>query len=212
MTLSSASVRNVMQDLEELGLIYAPHTSAGRLPTELGLRFFVDALLEFGDVPGEERQRIEAQVKAASQENTIEGALAEATSLLSGLTRGAGVVVTSKENSRLKHIEFVRLEPERALAILVGEDGTVENRVLPIPRDLPAIRAHRSRPITSTPAFAATRSRKFVPNHPLAPGCRGRTRCADRAARRCRPRKLGRACAATVSSSSYAARPICSKT
>src|ERR1700729_1254634 len=86
MSLSSASVRNVMQDLEELGLIYAPHTSAGRLTTELGLRFFVDALLEFGDLPGEERQRIEAQVKAASQENTIEGALAEATSLLSGLT------------------------------------------------------------------------------------------------------------------------------
>jgi heat-inducible transcriptional repressor len=71
--LSPASVRNVMQDLEEIGLIYAPHTSAGRLPTELGLRFFVDALLELGDVSQEERERIEAEVKAASQEQTLEG-------------------------------------------------------------------------------------------------------------------------------------------
>ncbi len=138
MTLSPASVRNVMQDLEELGLVYAPHTSAGRLPTELGLRFFVDALLEVGDLGHEERGRIEAQVKAASQGQTLEGALVEATSLLSGLTRGAGVVLTSKENARLKHIEFVRLEPERALAVLVGEDGSVENRVVNIPRGLPA--------------------------------------------------------------------------
>ena len=138
MTLSPASVRNVMQDLEELGLVYAPHTSAGRLPTELGLRFFVDSLLEIGDLTGEERGRIEAQVKAASNDYTLESVYAEATSLLSGLTRGAGVVVTSKENARLKHIEFVRLEPERALAVLVAEDGSIENRVLQIPLGLPA--------------------------------------------------------------------------
>ena len=138
MTLSPASVRNVMQDLEELGLVYAPHTSAGRLPTELGLRFFVDALLEIGDLSGEERGRIEAQVKAASNDYTLESVYAEATALLSGLTRGAGVVVTSKENARLKHIEFVRLEPERALAVLVAEDGSIENRILQIPRGLPA--------------------------------------------------------------------------
>ncbi len=130
MTLSPASVRNVMQDLEESGLIYAPHTSAGRIPTELGLRFFVDALLEIGDLPGEERERIDAQVRAASQGKTLDGVLAEASSLLSGLTRGAGVVVTSKIDARLKHIEFVRLDAERALAVLVGEDGTVENRVI----------------------------------------------------------------------------------
>jgi heat-inducible transcriptional repressor len=138
MTLSPASVRNVMQDLEELGLVYAPHTSAGRMPTELGLRFFVDSLLQIGDVDEAERAQIEAQIGAASKDHDLEGVLAEATSLLSGLTRGAGVVVTSKENSRLKQLDFVRLEPERALAILVAEDGSVENRVIPVPRDLPA--------------------------------------------------------------------------
>ncbi|MGH6849351.1 MAG: heat-inducible transcriptional repressor HrcA [Methylocella sp.] len=135
--LSPASVRNVMQDLEEIGLIYAPHTSAGRLPTELGLRFFVDALLELGDVSKEERERIEAQVKAASQEQTLEGLLGDAMMLLSGLTGSAGVVVTNKENARLKHVEFVRIEPERALAVLVAEDGSVENRILQIPAGLP---------------------------------------------------------------------------
>jgi len=138
MTLSPASVRNVMQDLEELGLIYAPHTSAGRLPTELGLRFFVDSLLQIGDLEEGERARIAAQVEAASKERDLEGVLAEATSVLSGLTRVAGVVVATKANARLKQIDFVRLEPERALAILVAEDGSVENRVLPVPRDLPA--------------------------------------------------------------------------
>ncbi len=137
-TLSPASVRNVMQDLEELGLVYAPHTSAGRLPTELGLRFFVDAMLEFGAPSDEERQKIEAEVRAASQERTFEGVLTEASSLLSGLTRGAGVVLTTKENVALKHIEFVRLDADRALAVLVSEDGTVENRILPIPPGLPA--------------------------------------------------------------------------
>jgi heat-inducible transcriptional repressor len=135
--LSPASVRNVMQDLEELGLIYAPHTSAGRLPTELGLRFFVDALLEVGDISRDEREQIEAQVKAASQEQTLEALLGEAMMMLSGLTRGAGVVVTTKENARLKHVEFVRIEPERALAVLVAQDGSVENRILQIPAGLP---------------------------------------------------------------------------
>ena len=138
MTLSPASVRNVMQDLEELGLVYAPHISAGRLPTELGLRFFVDSLLQIGDVDEGERARIEAQVEAASKDHDLEGVLTQATSLLSGLTRVAGVVVAGKADIRLKQIEFVRLEPERVLAILVAEDGSVENRVLPAPRDLPA--------------------------------------------------------------------------
>ena len=138
MTLSPASVRNVMQDLEELGLVYAPHTSAGRLPTELGLRFFVDALLEIGDLPLDERDRIDAQVSAASRDLTLEGVLTEASRMLSGLSRGAGVVVTTKDNKRLKHIEFVGLEPERALAVLVSEDGSVENRVVAIPKGLPS--------------------------------------------------------------------------
>lgn len=138
MTLSPASVRYVMQDLEELGLVYAPHTSAGRLPTELGLRFFVDSMLQIGDLDATERARISAEVEAASKDHDLEGVLAEATTLLSGLTRVAGVVVASKGNVRLKQIDFVRLEPERALAILVADDGTVENRVIPVARDLPA--------------------------------------------------------------------------
>src|SRR5258708_7065607 len=117
--LSPASVRNVMQDLEEIGLIYAPHTSAGRLPTELGLRFFVDALLELGDISQEERERIEAEVKAASQEQTLEGLLGDAMMMLSGLTPGAGVVVTTKETARLKHVQFVQLDPAPPLAVLV---------------------------------------------------------------------------------------------
>ena len=137
MTLSPASVRNVMQDLEESGLIFAPHTSAGRLPTELGLRFFVDAMLEIGDLTGEERNRIETQVRAAGAGQTLESLLTEASTMLSGLSRGAGVVLSSKDNARLKQIEFVRLEPERALAVLVAENGTIENRLLTIPRDLP---------------------------------------------------------------------------
>ena len=135
--LSPASVRNVMQALEEIGLIFAPHTSAGRVPTETGLRFFVDALLEIGDIDEEERRRIETQI-AGPQDRSFETILTEATTMLSGMSRGAGIVVTSKDNTRLKQIEFIRLEPERALAVLVGEDGSVENRVLPIARDLPA--------------------------------------------------------------------------
>src|SRR5918997_3583274 len=137
MTLSPASVRNVMADLEHAGLIYAPHTSAGRLPTELGLRFFVDALLEIGDLAAEERARIEAQVRAAASDHTLETALSQASSMLSGLSRGAGVVVTTKQNARLKHIEFVRLDPARALVVLVAEDGSVENRLLDLPAGLP---------------------------------------------------------------------------
>jgi heat-inducible transcriptional repressor len=137
MTLSPASVRNVMSDLEQLGLIYAPHTSAGRLPTERGLRFFVDALMQIGDLREEDREAIEVQVAAAGQTKSVESVLTEASSLLSGLTRAAGVVLTAKTNPRLKHIEFVRLEPERALVVLVAEDGQVENRVLSLPLGLP---------------------------------------------------------------------------
>jgi heat-inducible transcriptional repressor len=124
-----------MADLEQLGLIYAPHTSAGRLPTELGLRFFVDALMQVGDLNENERRQIEAQVAGAGK--SVDKVLSEATGLLSGLTRAAGVVLASKFNSRLKHIEFLRLEPERALVVTVGEDGQVENRVVPLPVGLP---------------------------------------------------------------------------
>lgn len=133
--LSPASVRNVMSDLEQLGLIYSPHTSAGRLPTELGLRFFVDALMQVGDLNDNERRQIEAQVAGAGK--SVDNVLTEVSGLLSGLTRAAGVVLAGKQNVRLKHIEFVRLEPERALVVLVSEDGQVENRVVPLPLGLP---------------------------------------------------------------------------
>ena len=134
--LSPASVRNVMADLEQLGLIFAPHTSAGRLPTELGLRFFVDALMQVGDLNEGDRRQIEAQVAGAGK--SVENVLNEASGLLSGLTRAAGVVLTAKANPRLKNIEFMRLDPERALVVMVGEDGQVENRILPLPVGLPA--------------------------------------------------------------------------
>jgi heat-inducible transcriptional repressor len=137
MTLSPASVRNVMSDLEQLGLVYAPHTSAGRLPTEIGLRFFVDALMQIGDLTERDRNAIEAQVAGSGQSKSVEAVLTEASGLLSGLSRAAGVVLTAKSNDRLKHVEFVRLEPERALVVLVGEDGQIENRVLNIPVGLP---------------------------------------------------------------------------
>jgi heat-inducible transcriptional repressor len=137
MTLSPASVRNVMSDLEQLGLVYAPHTSAGRLPTEIGLRFFVDALMQIGDLTERDRKAIEAQVAGSGQAKSLEAVLTEASGLLSGLSRAAGVVLTAKSNPRLKHVEFVRLEPERALVVLVGEDGQIENRVLNVPVGLP---------------------------------------------------------------------------
>jgi heat-inducible transcriptional repressor len=129
-------VRNVMSDLEQLGLIYAPHTSAGRLPTELGLRFFIDALMEIGDLGEEDRRDMEAKVAAAGK--SMDAVLNEASGMLSGLTRAAGVVLTAKSNVRLKHIEFVRLEPERALGVLVAEDGQVENRIINVPVGMPA--------------------------------------------------------------------------
>lgn len=136
--LSPASVRNVMADLEALGLIYAPHTSAGRLPTERGLRFFVDAMLELGDLGPAERAHIEHHVASAGDGGSFEGVLSEAGRLLSGLSRGAGVVLTHKADIRLKHIEFVRLEPTRGLVVLVGADGAVENRIIDLPAGLPA--------------------------------------------------------------------------
>lgn len=137
-SLSAATVRNVMQDLEDLGLVYAPHVSAGRLPTERGLRLFVDSVLEIGDVGTEDRSRIEAQIRASGPGRSFDDALAEATSLLSGVSRGAGVVVTSKATKRLKHIEFVRLDASQALVVLVADDSTIENRLVALPAGLPA--------------------------------------------------------------------------
>jgi heat-inducible transcriptional repressor len=135
--LSPASVRNVMADLEELGLIYSPHASAGRLPTEVGLRFFIDSLMEVGDLSEEERQRIDKEVKAAGGVESAETLLSEAGHMLSAMSRGAGVVLAGKQDMRVKHVEFVRIEATRVLAVLVAESGAVENRVIDVPRNLP---------------------------------------------------------------------------
>ncbi len=133
--LSPATIRNVMSDLEFAGLLFAPHTSAGRLPTEVGLRLFVSGLLQVGGLDADERKAIEAQCAAAgkSPQEVLEGA----STTLSGLTQHAGLVMAPKSESALKHIEFVSLAPGRALVVMVSESGLVENRVIEVPDGLP---------------------------------------------------------------------------
>ncbi len=124
--LSPASIRNTMQDLTQLGLLGAPHISAGRLPTHAGLRLFVDGLMEVGDVGEEDRKAIESRLMGRS----FDEALNEASAILSGLARGAGVVVTPVRDAGVKHVEFVALGGDQALAVMVFEDGVVENRLM----------------------------------------------------------------------------------
>lgn len=138
MALSPASVRNVMSDLEELGLIYAPHVSAGRLPTQRGLRFFVDAFMQTGDLSDDERAEIETQVRATHRDQSVENLLTDASQMLSGLSRGAGLVIAAKSDAVLKHIEFIRLEPTKALVVLVGDHEQVENRIIELPAGITA--------------------------------------------------------------------------
>ena len=133
--LSPATIRNVMADLEEAGLLYSPHTSAGRLPTEAGLRLFVHGLLEVGRLAEDEQRSIESLCVARGK--SLSQALEEATSALSGLSHCAGIVVVPKQERPLKHLEFVHLGPGRALVVLVTEDGLVENRVIELPLGLP---------------------------------------------------------------------------
>jgi heat-inducible transcriptional repressor len=134
-SLSPASIRNVMADLEAMGLLCAPHTSAGRVPTEKGLRLFVDGLLEIGDLSPEERGAIESRV--ASTGRGLEDVLTQATMMLSGLSHCAGLVVAPKQDATLKHVEFVAVAPGRALVVIVTEDGQVENRLIDTPAGLP---------------------------------------------------------------------------
>jgi heat-inducible transcriptional repressor len=133
--LSPATIRNVMADLTDAGLLFAPHTSAGRLPTDLGLRLFVDGLLQFGELAEDERESISAALAAAGR--SLEDTLAEASTMLSGLSAAAGLVLAPKSEGPLRHIEFVPLGPGRALVILVNGDGHVENRVIETPPGLP---------------------------------------------------------------------------
>jgi heat-inducible transcriptional repressor len=136
LALSPASIRNVMADLEAMGLLYAPHTSAGRAPTQKGLRLFVDGLLEVGELAPDERVAIEARMSGSGR--AIEDVLTQATTLLSGLSNCAGLVVSTKQDSLLKHIEFTQVTPGKALVVMVSEDGQVENRLIDTPLGLPA--------------------------------------------------------------------------
>jgi heat-inducible transcriptional repressor len=129
--LSPATIRNVMADLEDAGLLHAPHTSAGRMPTEAGLRLFVDGLLELGNITDDERRNIEGQCAAAGR--SLTEVMEQVSATLSGLTHCAGLVYSPKLEKSLKHIEFVGLGPGRALVVMVSESGMVENRVLELP-------------------------------------------------------------------------------
>ena len=133
--LSPATIRNVMADLTEAGLLFSPHTSAGRLPTEKGLRLFVDGLLQFGQLTEEEQASISGSLEARGR--SMEDTLSDASLMLSGLSAAAGLVLAPKSEGVIKHIEFVALGSGRALVILVGADGLVENRVIETPPGLP---------------------------------------------------------------------------
>ncbi len=133
--LSPASIRSVMADLEAAGLLFSPHTSAGRLPTDRGLRLFVDGLLEVGNLSRQERESIAGRCRAEGQ--SVEDLLTRATEMLSGLSSCAGLVVAPKADSALRHVEFVSLSPGRALVVLVSEGGMVENRIIEVPLGLP---------------------------------------------------------------------------
>jgi heat-inducible transcriptional repressor len=128
--LSPASIRNVMQDLEELGLLAHPHTSAGRIPTDIGLRLFVDGMMQAAEPSAEERAAIESRI---GRSGPIEEALSQTTAVLSGLSACAGIVLVPKREPVLKQFGFVQISPNQALAVMVGRDGSVENRVVDLP-------------------------------------------------------------------------------
>lgn len=132
--LSAASIRNVMQDLEGMGLLASRHTSSGRVPTEIGLRLFVDGIMQAATLGPEEQKAIDSQLE--SRRGPIEEALAETTAVLSGLSACAGVVLVPKGEPVLRQLGFVPLSPGQALAVLVGADGSVENRVMDLPLGL----------------------------------------------------------------------------
>lgn len=136
-SLSPASIRNVMSDLADLGLLDAPHISSGRIPTHAGLRMFVDSLLQIGEPADADKQAIEGRL-AGSRGKRLEAVLADASELLSGLVGGAGLVTTPTHDGPVRHVEFVRISSEQALAVIVAESGDVENRLLALPPGLPA--------------------------------------------------------------------------
>ncbi len=129
--VSAATIRNVMQDLEHLGLLDSPHASAGRVPTQIGLRMFVDGLLEVGNPDDSDRAQIDATMER--NEDDVTGMLDRLGTALSGVTHGASLVLAPKHEAPIKHIEFVSLSHDRALAVLVFSDGHVENRLFAPP-------------------------------------------------------------------------------
>ncbi|MEO6093738.1 MAG: heat-inducible transcriptional repressor HrcA [Novosphingobium sp.] len=135
LNLSPASIRSVLADLEALGLLAAPHTSAGRMPTDLGLRLFVDGMMQVAEPTAEERAAIERGLFAPGP---IEAALAATSAALSELSACAGVVMVPRREPRLTQLSLVRLSPNRALAVLVGDDGAIDNRVVELPMGLGA--------------------------------------------------------------------------
>lgn len=134
-SLSPATIRSVMADLEANGLLYAPHTSAGRLPTEAGLRLFVHGILEIGDLAPQEQKEIDQLCKSTGKNRA--DLLEDATKALCGLSRCAGIVLAPKSESILKHVEFVNLSPGRILVVLITEDGLIENRIIEVPPGIP---------------------------------------------------------------------------
>jgi heat-inducible transcriptional repressor len=131
MSLSSATIRNVMAELEDIGLLHAPHASAGRVPTDAGFRFFIDGILEIGDLGADEKSNLESRCAALGK--NLPDVLARAGEALAGLSSCAGLVLAPKTDRPLKQIEFVALSPGQVLVVLVTEDGLVENRVIDAP-------------------------------------------------------------------------------
>lgn len=129
--ISAATIRNVMQDLEFLGLLGSPHTSAGRIPTQLGLRMFVDGILEVSEVDKNDRKKIDQIV--SDETNQVENILDDISTTLSGVTQGASLVLTPKREAPIKHVEFLPLSANQALVVLVFADGHVENRLFKPP-------------------------------------------------------------------------------
>ena len=126
--ISSASIRNILSSLQKEGLLFSPHTSAGRVPTDKGMRFFVDGLLEFGRVSKEDKENIEQL--SSSKSKSYQEVLDEASRAISGLSNYAGIVIAPKYQKNLKHLEFIRLNQSQIMSILAYENGEIENRII----------------------------------------------------------------------------------
>ena len=144
--LSPATIRNVMADLEDAGLLYAPHTSAGRVPTDLGFRMYVDGLLEVGNLSEDDRIGIDSRCGGSGR--SVEAMLSDASGALAGLSHYAGLVLAPKTEHPFKQIEFIPLSPGRALVVVVASNGMVENRVIEVPVGIGASTPGRGRQLS----------------------------------------------------------------